>query len=268
MRIQLAPRKFKYVTDFTFTYPTLTLTCSVIQHRHDNLTEYPERWAQRHWGRLGGLFMTSSVPKAAELEVLILQLLQRREKLRNIIHLWLRVSCMVLMLTVNSYCDSDEPTLPSVTSSNYRKYQTLLVHGSLNWYLYYIMLNYCRIPNSSVPCCNRGVNGQGMTANTSIIGQGAAGWKDCGWGWSFRFIFWSLKWKTVKKQNKTTVPMMSIRLITAEVGTLLSQHSMRLAATFPSQTIGTARPIPLILLSTENIWEIHFHVFTSRSDKK
>ena len=40
MRIQLAPRKLKYVTDCTFTYPTLTLTCSVIQHQLDNLTVY------------------------------------------------------------------------------------------------------------------------------------------------------------------------------------------------------------------------------------
>lgn len=35
------------------------------------------------------------------------------------------------------------------------------------------MLNYCRIPNYLVPSSDRGVNDQGMTANTYIVGQGA-----------------------------------------------------------------------------------------------
>lgn len=83
-----------------------------------------------------------------------------------------------------------------------------------------------------------------MTANTSIVGQGA------------EFLF-HLVIEVKKTKNKTTVPMMSILLITTEVGTLLSQHSMRLPATFSSKTIGTARPIHFVLLSTENIWVRH-----------
>ena len=159
------------------------------------------------WGSLH-VWKASSVPKAAELEVLILKLLQRRGKVRNVTHLWLRVSkCSLSVSKAN--CDSDEPMLPSVTSSNYRKYQVLLVYTDLWNDICIILCLYCRISNSSVPYFDRGVNDQSMTANTSIVGQGGR-WVERLW-LELEFSFhiygrWSEKTvetKTKTKQNKT-----------------------------------------------------------------